>query len=451
MTEKQEFREKPREGRLPPWMSEPGAPERPNFSAFSKTLNEMNSEKDKLLQRIKSLQNSVKSTGSAEGDDARAQRDALRNKINEIDALRKNERTIRLQKNEEISAVRKQKKEDSDKVKALEADLGGFTTVKEIDAAIEYMKRKMEFMGGGLEAEKKNNRRLHQLEEAKKLLQQLQPLQESIQKAEEREMKLEQEFREIHERLVALNKQHDEEFAKKKELDAKVNGRSEVYKECDVLRTQLNKIFEEIKRCKEEKQQKTEAWDAWCKTAKANYAAKMEAMTEERRKKEQDAENSKKMEKKLARAKQRQNPFSSEIGICESLVYYLKGKQESVEREKEKRAKALAAKSFDPHANAPEGCVVLHEGTSVHSPISGVKADKKIVVRHESDKVKMFEKISVKPPSDPSQLQKCVEEIEEKKKEYESHIKSGEPQLSSDEEEMMERPEEQADSPASQG
>lgn len=423
-------------GRLPPWMTEPGAPARPDFSGYSKTLTELNAKKDQLLQEIKDLQGSVRTSDGNE--ELRTERDALRASLNEIDLVRKNERTIRIKKNEEITALRKKRRENADKVRGLQLELGGFTSVKEIDAAIEYMKRKMEWTGGGLEAEKKNNRRLHQLEEAKGLLVQLQPLTEAIQAAQEREVKLAQEYREIHERIGILNKKYEEELSKKRKLDAQVaessSGRTEVYKKCDELRTQLNGVFEEMRKIKAERQEKIEAWDAWCVTAKQNYAAKQEAEAKKRLQQDLEEQQNAKLEAKRARAKQRQNPFLKQIENCEVLVQYLKDKQQMINREEDKRRKALAAEAFDPRACVPDGCQVLHEGTFSKTEKTKRAVEKKIVVRHPNEKVMLFDSIDVRPPSEPEKISECIEDVKRKKAEFESHIKAGECDLSSDHE-----------------
>eukprot|EP00796_Vickermania_ingenoplastis_P013399 gene13399-9222_t len=423
-----------RKSRMPPWMSEPGAPPRPDFSKYSKELTDLYFEKNAILDKIKTLQSSVKRGGEA--DDRRAEREALRTKLNDIDSERKSERAKRYKKNEEITALRKQRREKGDQVRALQSQLALFTSPAELDAAIEYMKRKMESTPGGLEAEKKNNRCLRELEAAKGIFRLLHPLTEAIEKSEESEMMLEQEIREIHEKIEILNKRYNELMVEKKVIDSHANEssseRAEVYKKCDELRARLNVVLDTIKSIKAEKQDKMDEWDKWCQTAKAAYEEKRKAEENQRKEALLASEKilqSALLEEKKKRAIERQNPYATEIRNCDTLVVYIENKQIVVAREEEKRAKALAAQSFDPQSAVPDGCIVLCEGKS---PATVAKKAKKVVIRHDPDIIQLFRSVGIDPPKESSKFVMCIEELRNKKKEYETHIKEGEPVLSSD-------------------
>lgn len=422
--------------RKPVWMNEPGAPPQPDFTQYATELNELFNKKNTLLAERKALQDSV--TVSAEESDIKDQCEVLRSQLNEIDIQRKNEQTLRSKKNEEITDLRKRRRQNSEKQQGVQVELGGFASVKEIDAAIVYMRRKMEMTGGGLDSEKKINRRLHQLEEAKVLLFQLQGLSDSVQRDQEREVTLEQEFRDIHERIAGLNKQYQEKMQKKQELDSKRaelnSSRTTVYKKCDVLRTQIKNLINEINEKKKERQEKKDAWDAWCKSSKENYFAKLESERQSKKQEEREKRKIFKLEGKRARALKRQNPFTTEIGACDILLQYLKEKEQLLIQQEEELAKSVAAQNFDPVAAAPKGFVVINQPVRTTVSKGSISLVKKENIRHSEDKTALFHIIGLRPPTMRKFIPSSLEEIEKKKIYYQSHTTTGELVLSSDDE-----------------
>lgn len=425
---------KQRSRALPPWMNDPDAPPRPDFSLFKTQISKLNSEKNQLLQEIKQLQNSVRPDDKDQS--VKAEREKIKARLIELDAERKKERNTRIKTNEEISALTKQRRENADKIRKLQADLGGFSSAKEIDEAIQYMKRKAKWYGGGVEAEKKNKKRMHQLEEAKTLLLQLQPLLDDVENAEKRERKLEQEYREIFERIGSLNKEYDETRETKRILDATMkesaSGRTDAYKQCDVLRSRLNEVFEQIRQLKEEQQNTVKIWDDWCIIAKADYNAKLQAQEEAKAQEGAEEKEHQKQEAKRSRALQRQNPHAEQIHACEVLLKYLHEKEQKYLRDLEQEKKKIAILSFNPYEAVPEGCSIVNEGTAASASTKKVQAPRKFVIRHTADKMLLFKSIDVAAISDPNNFSSCIDEIRSKKQEFESHIKES-PVFSDDE------------------
>lgn len=418
----------------PAWMSEPGAPSRPDFSFYSKRLNELFAQKSKLIAERRALQDSIKL--SDEEVELKEKCAALRVEMNEIDIQRKAELALRSSKNDEISELRKRRRQNSEKQRAVQVELGGFASIKEIDAAIAYMRRKTEMIGGGLESEKKMNRRLRQLEEAKSMLAQCQGFSDSVKEDQEYEMMLEQESREIHERIDALNKEYQEKIHAKQELESKRTGlsaqRTDVCKKTDALREQIKEILDEIQKLINEREGKKKVWDAWCVTAKANYYARLDA---ERKKKNEEAKERRKAERlarKRARALKRQNPFADEIMACSTILQYLAEKDKLLAQQEEELAKSLASRNFDPVAAAPEGFVVITEPVRPSVGKGKLGSSKKTTIQHSDDIINLFNAIEVRPPGMRKFIASSLTEVEAKKKEYETHIKTGELELSSD-------------------
>lgn len=420
--------------RAPLWMSEPGAPPKPDFASYSKQLTDLNDQRVKLLSQIKQLQQSVKPDD--ESADLRRTRDAIKDQLNEIDCIRKAERTSRIQKNEEMAVVRKERRGYADAIKEIEIELGGFTTAKDFDAAIYYLKRKMESAGGGLDTEKKMSRQLRLLEEGKGMLQQLRPLNEALLKTEEREVQLEHEHRDIHERIGVLNENYEEQLAKKKAIDSLLakssSGRTEVYKQCDALRVTLNEVIEKLSVTKSQRQEEADAWNDWCSQAKESYETKRQAEEETRRQEEKDRRAATRLEDKVKRAKKRQNPYSAEIDACCTLLQYLHQKMQVQEAKEQERVRQLAAEKYNPHDSVPEGCVVINEGLSREKNASP-KRNTKMFLRHDPEVVSLFRLIEVEPPSSSDKLTDWITKVESKQQEYSSHIRTGDLQLSDDE------------------
>lgn len=341
----------------------PGAPQRPDHREFSALMSKLAAERRALIEQIKELQSSIRGNGNRDAADQ--ERNELRKRIGEIDELRKKEEELRVGKNDEIAKIRKQKHEINERLRALQTELGGFADHKDIEEAIRFIMVKMETSGGGLRAERRTMRRLHQLEEAKSLLLQRQPLTEAIEEAEEREVLLQQEYREIHERIGSLNKEYEDEYKNKQNKDKAVRAtgaeRAEVWRKCEQLRAKVNAISNEMDKHRAEHARITADWDAWCADARGKYSAKVEAEREARRQRYLAARNASKMDGKVERAKQRLHSHELEIGACDTLAAYLLEKKAKTMREAEERAKRAAAAAFDLNKAVPQGYVVLNE------------------------------------------------------------------------------------------
>lgn len=454
----------------------PGAPPRPNYAAFGSKMSELNAEKRKLIDEIKELQNSVRGDrqNNAELDE---ERNALRQRLSEIDEQRKAQTELRSGKNTEIAKIRQQRRETEEKLRKLQNELGGLRDVREIDVAIDYIMNKMETSGGGLAAERRTVKRLHQLEEAKALLMELQPLSERIQEAEEREMLLQLEFRDIIERIGILNKEFEDQLGVKREKDQQARStgvnRADVYKKCNDIRGKINKLDEDMNTLRAEHNKATEAWDSWCVEARAKYQAKIEAEREARHLAFLERKNAARNAQKLIRARRRQNPYELEINACDTLVQYLVDKKRMTAREEEERKRREAAASFDPVKAAPAGTVVLSESKWTNAkplskaarkqqeqqkkqqqkkqedakpeeekvvPASGSKNTARAphVMQHPEEKMRLFQLVDQSPPLSLGSIDETIKSLQTKKKEYESHIVTGEPQLSSGESESEE-------------
>ncbi|KAG5496062.1 hypothetical protein JKF63_02360 [Porcisia hertigi] len=441
-----------------PWQSMPGAPERPNFSEYGQKLSALTEQRRALIDEIKKLQSSV------QNDPEKQQRDAERNEyseqLNEIDARRKVQRDLRASQNAEIAKLRKCRAEVSEKLREVQAEVGGFTTIKEIDEAIDHMMRKMETSGGGLVAERRNQQNLQKLEEAKMHLQKLQPLTEAIKEITDNEVVLQQEYLAICEKIGILNKEYEEKLqtkrAKDKEAQASGASRAEVYKQCDELRARVAEITQSMDSLRAERDRVSSEWDAWNKEARTKYYAQLEQRREQRRKEYEERRNAHKISAKRERAAKRQNPYATEISACATLIHYLKQKKLMLQQEEEDRKKREAAEHFDPSLMAPAGCVVLNESKwsdrKTHnkpfkkqqkqqqkqkekppqakpSTVSNDQKDR--ALHYAEDKIRLFDMIEVKPAMSQVSIDHTIAEIETAQKRYESHIQTGELVLSS--------------------
>ncbi|RNF07497.1 lipoprotein, type 6 [Trypanosoma rangeli] len=447
--------------RMPPWLLTPGGPKEPSSAEFRAKMAALAEEKRALLAEVRQMRASL---GPREGREATDNELAeLRQRMGDIDARRKMEQEMRFKKNEEIQRVQKLHDERQSRLRELSEDLGGFTTLKEIDNAIALITRKMETSGGGLAAEKRTVRQLSKLEEAKRYLVELQPLTEAITEAKHREAMLQREWQEINDRIRSLWSEYNEQRATKqqKEQEIRVTGvnRSEVYKKCEEVSSKINKLSEEMNRMREEHNKAMEAWNAWREEARAKYLAKMEAERKERQRRYLERKNAAKLEEKRARALLRQNPYTVEIDACKTLVRYVQDHKVMVQREEAELARKQAAAAFDPSKFLPEGAVLLNDGKKFTAPQKGgaggkhktvqtqkqkpEKAPKNRVLQHPEDKIRLFQLINEEPPAALAAIDDAVERIRAKQKEYESHIKVGELELSSDDEEDEEAQEEE--------
>lgn len=460
----------PRTAKSAPWQSMPGAPQRPNFSQYGPQLAALAEQRRNLIDEIKRLQGTVQADPA--GQARNAERNAHREKLNEIDERRKVQRERRAAQDAEIAKLRKQRTEISEKLRAVQAEVGGFTNVKEIDEAIDYMTRKMESSGGGLSAERRNQQRVHKLEDAKTHLLQLQPLTEAIKEITEQEVVLQQEYLAISEQVGILNKEYEEEMQKKraKDKEAQTDGaaRAEVYRQCDELRTRVSEVSQSMDNLRAERERMWAEWDAWNKEARVKYFERLEQQREQRRKEYEERRNAHKIAAKRTRAAQRQNPYVMEISACTTLVQYLKQKKMMVQRDEEERKRREAAAHFDPSQVAPAGCVVLNESkwsdkplskaakkqqkqqqqkpkTSASKPAPAPAADeqKDRMLQHPEDKIRLFQMIEMEPALSLATIDDKIAQLEALKGKYESHIQTGDLVLSSGEDE--EEAEEEAD------
>lgn len=430
----------------PGWMNIPGGPKEPNFQDFRNKMQTLNTQKTKLFDNLKELQGRAGPRDDADRDAVNSERQELRRRMNEIDANRKKERDARSTKNEEISRTRRQRAEIEGKLKELSNELGAFRELSDIEMAIDHIMVRMETSGGGLSSEKKAIKRLSQLEEAKSLLLQLQPLQEAIADADDREASLQQEYREIHERIGSLNKEYDDQYSVKqsKDKDAQKStvDRTALFKERDDYRQKITKLNEEMTALRESFNTEKEAWETWREEAIKKYAEKMDAERKERDRRRNEYMNAEKIARKQVRASKRQNPYESQIGASSTLVRYLRDRIVMSQRDEEERKRRVAMASFDPTASAPSGFALaapieLPKQKKAKATKSEEKTER--TIQHNEEKKRLFALVDVPAPATLSEVEKTIELLKKKQAEYESHIKTGDLVLSSDDEEEEEK------------
>lgn len=429
----------------PGWMSIPGGPKEPNNQEFRTKLNALVAEKSKIYDRLKEIQARSGPRDDTDRDAIVNERKELRQRMNDIDALRKKEREARSSKNEEIARIRKQRTDIEAKLKELSNELGAFRELSDIEMAIDHIMLKMETGGGGLSSEKRTVKRLNQLEEAKSLLLLLQPLQESISVAEDQEAALQQEYREIHERIGTLNKEFEEFFTTKQSKDKEAQktnvDRSAIIKERDEQRQKLQKVIEEMNKLREGYNAQREAWDAWRVEAMKKYSEKVEAERAERQKRWLERQNAEKIARKKARALKRQNPHEAEINACITLIRYLKDRKDMTKRDEEDRERRAKMATFDPAATAPSGFVlaapiVLPKGGKAKAPKGEAPKDR--MIQHTEAKIELFKVAGVEAPLSLSAIDNAVAALKAKQTDFEAKIKAGELVLSSDDDEEQE-------------
>lgn len=434
----------------PGWMSMPGGPKQPSFSDFQSKIQALNQVKSKLFDQLKDIQ--VRSGASKEDatrDAVDSERRELRNRMNEIDAVRKAQREAQSAKNEQIAKTRKQKQEVEAKLKELSTELGAFRELSDVDAAIDHIMTKMETGSSGtLAAEKRAMKRLNQLEEAKGLILQLQPLAEAIGVAEDKEAELQREYRAIHERIGTLNREFEEKATAKSEKDKELRktgvDRTALQKEREEARAGLTKVNTDMTALRETFNQQVAAWDAWKEEARAKYTAKIEAERAERALRFKMRQDAAKYERKAARAATRLNPREAEIHACQTLIRYLQDRVSMMRRDDEERKRRAAAATFDPATCAPPGTVFAANDAVPASkrPASGkagkaapqTALDKKLI-QHSEEKIKLFTMVKVDSPMTIGTVAEAVEQLRARQKEYEALIKTGIAEISSSDEE----------------
>lgn len=388
-------------------------------------------------------------------DIVNGERKALRARLNEIDALRKKEREARKEKDTEIKRVRDRRREIEGKLKELSDDLGAFRSVADIEEAIDRIMYKMETGGSKLSNEKATVKKLNQLEQAKSLLLELEPLQNEVAKAEDLESELMNEYREIHEKISQLNKEFESEYAKKAEKDKsvvkKVDNRAVLIKEREDIRAKLDGINKQIDALRESFDAGMKAWNEWREVAQQKFREKIEAERKEREARWAERERQRKLERKKARAAKKLNPFETEIAACATLIAYLDDRKKMMQRDKERAEIAKKVAAFDPKASAPKGTVLKTDeddwlfsdrtGKAAAKPAKkpaapaekapAEKKDKPSAVaggdkymQHSAEKHKMFELTKTEVPLTVAAIDATIKVLREKKKEYESHIKT---------------------------
>lgn len=458
-----------------PWLNSPDAPPKPDMEAHKAEVAKLVAKRRALIDEVKALHSSMQKDPASVAREE--QRNACRERLNDIDARRRVTREQRAQKDGEIARLRKKRSELAESLRGIQAEVGGFKSVKEIDEAIEYMMRKMESSGGGLSAEKRNQQLLHKLQQAKSRLAELQPLTEAMKEVADQETVLQQEYLAISEQIGIHNKEYDEEMQKKRELDKEAQsqnaGRADIYKKRTEISSQIDEISQSIDALYAELRKAKDTYDTWFKEAREKYFAKQEEQREQRRKEYEERINAHKIAAKKERAAKRQNPHVMEINACMTLIQYLKQKKMMVIHDEEERKKREAAAHFDPTQVAPAGCVVLNEGKwSDNKPLSktakkqqkqqqkqkekasAAKANtntappaaenKDRMLQHPEDKIRLFQMIEVEPVLSLGNIDEKIQQIEEKKKKYEEQIQTGDLVLSSDDDEEEEGKEDEA-------
>lgn len=454
-------------GRRPGWMSIPGGPKEPNRNDFRTKLQKLNTEKSDCLNRLKE----IRSKFYGDDDDREAvekERGELRQRLNEIDALRQKQREMRRFKDTEIAAARKKRDELDALLHELSGELGAFHELDEIEAAIDRVMFKMETgASGSLANEKKVLKRMQKLEEAKALILQIGPLHEALQEAEERESELQSEYREIHDRISTLNSEYASSVEKKREHDqaTKKQGfdRSALVKERDATRARIGKINEEANAIRKAFDEAQQAWNEWREHAQQIYKKQMEEQWRERERRIAEREAERKNVRKRERAMRRLNPYANEIDCCATLIRYLEEKVHAHKQRKEDEAHRKKLAAFDPTASAPSGAVLsqieddwlFQDRTKVkpakakpskaatESQPKPQKEDKPKdrFLQHTVDRFKSFELVKVEVPLTLGQVPAALEALKTKKKEYESHIKEGDLVLSEGEDKEEEEEE----------
>jgi hypothetical protein len=312
-----------------------------------------------------------------------------------------------------------------------------------------------------LKSEKATVKRLAQLEEAKNLILKIQPLQEAIEETDERQLELQEEYRQIHERIGSLNQNYEQSANAKADKDkvAKKQGvdRAALAKERDDIRARIAKANEEIDALRNKFDTEKAAWTAWKEEAIVKHRELMEKQRVERETRFRAKEEERRAKQKAQRALRRLNPYENEIDCCNNLIRYLNEKVHAKERDREREVQRKKVASFDPHNAAPAGAKVQeHEDEwlfgdrtkdrqrqkgkaqterPTHDDAQKQKVEKKgdKYLQHTVDRFRAFELVKVEIPMTYAHINAAVEELKKKKAEYESHIREGDA-VESDEE-----------------
>lgn len=437
--------------RKPGWMSIPGGPKEPNFQDFKSKFQSLVDAKKKCFDDLKTIRAEFDAARGETGDKSAAdsERQQLREKISKIDADRKKERDSRRAADDRIKAIREDRRKIQKQLDALYDEVGAFSDVSEIDEAIDLVMYKLETGAASLAAEKACIKRLSKLEDAKSLLQKLEPLEEAVADAQERELDIQQESREIHARIANLNTDYEKnlqaKIEKDKERKANTVDFSALHKRRETVSKKIDELNAEIDILRADFDKAQDAWKEWRIVAQEKFNEKIKAEREERERVWKEREATRKRERRLTRAAKKLNPHKVEIEVCATLVNYLEQKVKIHAREVEEAEKRKKLAAFDASAAAPKGAVVAKAGDDdwlfsdrtgkaakkqpakkpvekKAAPAEVAKDSKKKQMHHSSEKQNQFQMVKVDAPTTYGAVEETVTKLKAQKKEFESKI-----------------------------
>lgn len=455
------------EKRKPGWMSIAGGPKEPNRNDFRAKLTAAAAEKSKLFDRLKAIRDEFDTSDGGEREGIDRERKELRARMNDIEKARNELREKRKAKDQQMDKIRKTRAEVENAFKDLQSELGAFKEESDVDNAIERIMTRMETGNGSLRSEKAVIKRLSQLEGAKSLILQLQPLQDQINDSHEKELELQHEYRDIFDRIGSLNKEFEQSVNEKTAKDLLLKktqvDRSHLFKEREEIRAKLTVINGEIDAARKTFDTAMEAWNKWRDEAQAKYRAQIDAERKEREARWAAKEAARKAELRQAKAQRRLNPFANQIEAVTTLVRYLEDKVKAIQRDQEERERLKKLAAFDPKSLAPAGMATRQEEDdwlfADRTKVQKVKpakpaaaaaqakdaeaaaakaskaADKNKYIQHPKDKCAAFDLVKVDVPLTVAQVPATIAALKEKKKAWEKEIKDSVDNVSDEEEE----------------
>lgn len=443
----------------------PGGPKEPRFDEFMAKVQVLNAEKTKMFDKIKELNERIGSRDSSSPVDA--ERAQLRSRMDAIRKQQDDERSASKEKRDSLQSIRDRKRDAERQLNELTGELGAFSSVDEIEKAIDHVMLKLETGSGTLAEERRTVQKLNKLEKAKGLLLNLQPMQDAIEEAEHKERELQQEFREIADRVKQLSKDFAETLEQKKAVDSANNSTFEQRKalmdERKKYSTRIDEIREKTTALREEFDGQRKAWDTWREVAQEQFKVKMDAERAERDRIYKERREAARNERKKDKIAARRNPHAKEIDVCSVLIRYLKDKVLMNKRDEEERQRRdQRAAEFNPLTCAPEGlklakvsveeiCVGAKKKTSKNkkdkekakaaaaAAATGASEEKKSSgMSHPAEKLRLFKLLSIDAPNSSAECEKVISEIDAKQKDFESRIVVGAIDVSSSEEDNEE-------------
>ena len=441
-------------------MSIPGGPREPNRNDLRAKLQQCSAERTKCFERLNAIRDLFQDRADdSERDDSRREVNELRSRVRAIESQRAKERSERAQKDQEMRALRQSRRDMDRKLQEMSRELGCFRSLEDIEAAIDLVNMKMETGSGDLKFEKISLKRLGMLEEAKSLVLQLQPTEDAIKEAEEREEALQAEYKEIYARIDLLDKEHAGAMGLKTDKEKQVakasqkDDRSHLIKEREEIRAKITKINETADSAKTTFDQQMKAWNDWKEVAMQKYRDQQEAQRRERERIWAERDAARKAAKKAAKLERRRNPFEGEIDACSTLIAYLHDKVAAHDRERQERERMRKLAAFDPASSAPAGLKlpvrddewlfqdrtkkVQKAAPAAAKPAKEAVAPpppKEKVMHHSTEKHRLFERIKVEAPVSFGQVDAAVKALKAKKAEFETHILHSIEDVSTDEE-----------------